>query len=231
MPLLEEGGATDLSAPPASPARTFASRVAIITAAATAITALIALAEDATLLFRIAKPLPAVALAVWTALLARSRAARVVAFGLVASAAGDALLDIKGAFIAGMAAFAVAHIAYIFALVREHRRLDPLVAIPFLLWGAGLFFYVRAGLGGPLVIPVAVYAVILSAMMWRAAARYSMNRTGIALIGLAGAVLFGFSDSIIALRLSGASFTGMSAVILTTYWIGQAGIAASFIVK
>lgn len=230
MPLLEESGATDLSAPPESPARAFASRVAIITAVATAITALIALAEDATLLFRIAKPLPAVALAVWTALLARSRAARVVVFGLVASAAGDALLDIKGAFIIGMAAFAVAHIAYIFALLRDHRRLDSLVAIPFLFWGVGLFLYIRAGLG-PLVIPVAIYAAILSAMMWRAAARYSMDRTGIALIGLVGAVLFGFSDSIIALRLSGASFTGMSFVILTTYWIGQAGIAASFAVK
>jgi uncharacterized membrane protein YhhN len=227
---VERDGTTDPlpTAPEAPPARAFASRAALITGVAAAGVALIARAEDAAILSRVAKPLPAVALAVWTALNARSRAARVVVYGLVASAAGDALLDVKATFIAGMAAFAAAHIAYIVAIERDRPRLQPIAALPFLMWGVVLFVCVRPGLG-PLAVPVAVYSVVICAMMWRAAARYLMDRKRSALIGLLGAVLFGISDSLIAVRLGGGSFTGMHIVILTTYWLGQAGIAASFV--
>lgn len=228
MPIGEERGATSLPAPDApSPARAFAGRAALIVGVASAVVALILLALGATLAFQIVKPFPVLALAAWTALHAKHPAARLIAYGLVASAAGDVLLEIKGAFIAGMVAFAAAHGAYIVAFVRDHRRLEPVALIPFLFWGVGLFFYIRPGLG-PLTIPVAAYAVVLCVMMWRAAARYSIDRSRIALIGLAGAVLFGFSDSLIAVRLGGSFFSWMPPTILITYWIGQVGIAASF---
>lgn len=227
MSVIEKSSATGLPSPPASPARAVAASAALITAVAAAVASLIALAVDATIPFSVAKPVPAVALAVWTALKGQSRAARWVVCGLLASAVGDALLEVEGAFIGGMAAFALGHIAYLVALVLDHRRLQPILAIPFGIWGVGLFLFVRAGLG-PLAVPVAVYSAILCAMMWRAAARFSMDRTRSALIGLIGAVLFGLSDSLIAVRLGGTTFPGMSFVVLITYWIGQAGIAASF---
>jgi uncharacterized membrane protein YhhN len=188
----------------------------------------VALAVDAVSITRILKPIPVIALAAWMTLSRPDRAARVVVFGLIVSAVGDVLMDVKGAFVPGMAAFAAAHIAYIVANVMGHRRLSPALALPFLAWGVGLVLYVRAGVGS-LALPVGVYAVILCSMMWRAAARYAEDRRKDTRTGLIGALFFGLSDSLIAIQLSGVDFPEMRVLIMVSYWAGQTGIAASFV--
>jgi alkenylglycerophosphocholine/alkenylglycerophosphoethanolamine hydrolase len=202
--------------------------------------AALALGEEG--LTRILKPFPVMALAVWAALSdgysasagsaasAASRARRAVVGGLVASAIGDALLDIHidGAFVAGMAAFAAAHLAFIAAMIIRHRSPSLGLTLPFAAWGVGLYLAIWSGLG-QLAIPVAVYSVVICAMMWRAAARHAADRSRATFIGLVGALLFGLSDSLLAVKLSGVVFPGIRVLVLASYWAGQAGIAASFV--
>jgi hypothetical protein len=66
-------------------------------------------------------------------------------------------------------------------------------------------------------------------MMWRAAARVGSLGTSAlpALLGLAGAVAFGTSDTLIAFDRFHAPMPGVRWPIMVLYWMGQWGIAAS----
>lgn len=127
-----------------------------------------------------------------------------------------------------MAAFALAHASYTLAFVKDAPALRLSLAIPFLLWGAGLLALLWEGLG-PLALPVVAYATILMAMIWRASARVggggAPTRSEWAAAG--GAILFGLSDSLIALDRFHAPVVAARPAILPLYWLGQWGIAAS----
>jgi uncharacterized membrane protein YhhN len=170
----------------------------------------------------VAKPIPVLCLAAWV-FRASASGARWIAAGLVLSAVGDVALEITGgpgAFLAGMLAFAAAHAAYIggFLAVSKAPRFGLL--LPFGVWGAGLFAFIHPGLGA-MAAPVAVYALLLAAMMWRATA--SGARTA-----ALGAVLFGLSDSLLAIDRFHAPVPGARWLIMALYWAGQWGIARSF---
>jgi uncharacterized membrane protein YhhN len=62
-------------------------------------------------------------------------------------------------------------------------------------------------------------------MMWRAAARWGDHPGATA--ALAGAVLFGLSDTLIAIDRFRVPLPGAPYAIILLYWAGQAGIAAS----
>jgi alkenylglycerophosphocholine/alkenylglycerophosphoethanolamine hydrolase len=179
------------------------------------------------LLCLVSKPVPALALA-WIAFRAGSDLRpRAIAGGLLLSALGDVLLELRGLFVAGLSAFLLAHLAYTAAFLSDERRLRLARALPFALWlgtGAALFW---SGVG-PLAVPVAVYMTAIGAMMWRAAARVDPDRTG-ALTGLAGAMLFGLSDTLLALDRFRAPIGGVRYAIILLYWAGQAGIALSVV--
>ena len=66
-------------------------------------------------------------------------------------------------------------------------------------------------------------------MMWRAAARVGSPGTPAlaAALGLAGAVAFGASDTLIAFNRFAAPIPGVRWPIMVLYWLGQSGIAAS----
>jgi uncharacterized membrane protein YhhN len=66
-------------------------------------------------------------------------------------------------------------------------------------------------------------------MMWRAAARVGNPGTSAlpALLGLAGAVAFGASDTLIAFDRFYTPMPGVRWPIMILYWMGQWGIAAS----
>jgi uncharacterized membrane protein YhhN len=66
-------------------------------------------------------------------------------------------------------------------------------------------------------------------MMWRAAARWGDHPGATA--ALLGAILFGLSDTLIAIDRFRAPIPGAPAfAIIVLYWAGQAGIAASALV-
>jgi uncharacterized membrane protein YhhN len=146
----------------------------------------------------VVKPVPVLALAAWATLRgSRQPLGRLTAAGLLLSAVGDVLLD-AGRFLPGLGAFLLAHVVYILAFISVERRPAVARALPFAAWGLVTFNLLRPGLG-TLALPVGAYVVVITIMMWRAAARVGSPRAGrAAWLGLAGAIAFGSSDTLIA---------------------------------
>lgn len=187
-----------------------------------------ALGAGAARLRLIVKPVPALALAMAVLSARRDSYARAIAAGLLLSAIGDVLLEFPGRFVAGLLAFLGAHVAYTIAFLGDERRLRLGRALPFAAWLLAAGSWVWPGLGA-MALPVVVYMLAIGTMMWRAAARVgggSTARPG-AWPALAGAILFGLSDTLIAIDRFRAPFPGASYAIILLYWAGQAGIAAS----
>lgn len=181
----------------------------------------VGLALDLHGLALVAKPIPVLCLAAWV-FSARASSARCIAAGLALSAVGDVALEITGGpnfFLAGMLAFALAHAAYVGGFLAVSKAPRFALLLPFGLWGMGLFTFIHPGLG-PMAAPVAVYALLLVAMMWRATATGARAAT-------LGALLFGLSDSLIAINRFHAPVPGARWLIMALYWAGQYGIARS----
>lgn len=175
----------------------------------------------------LAKPVPALALAAWVATAAGG--ARLVAAGLVFSALGDLLLEHPGGFLGGLGAFLAAHLLYTASFVRDAPRLHLGRLLPFALYAGAAWSVLGPGVPPALRAPVIAYTVAISAMMWRAAARVGTAGTpaGAAWLGLAGAVTFAASDTLIALDRFRSPIPGVRYPIITLYWLGQLGIAGS----
>jgi uncharacterized membrane protein YhhN len=186
------------------------------------------LATDAYLLRLVAKPWPVIALARWVSL-ARPRLGLVSA-ALYAGAVGDVLLELgEPTFMAGIVAFLVGHLLYVGGMLRDTRAPHLLRALPPLV----VFGVVVAFLGrqmGAGVIPFATYGLALSVLVWRAAARIGAPDVDrrLALVGTAGAASFMLSDCLIAVDRFLTDVPGARWVIIVTYWLGQAMLAASF---
>ncbi|MTB88330.1 lysoplasmalogenase [Aeromicrobium sp. zg-629] len=123
---------------------------------------------------------------------------RIIAAALFFCLLGDLFLEIDGFFIAGMAAFAIAHGCFVTFFVRH----GALASLRRRLWipaalavGAVLLLaWVWTGLESGLRVPVLVYALLLSTT---AATALSVDlRAGL------GALLFLFSDGLIAARIA-----------------------------
>ena len=197
-------------------------------AVAAAILYLAGLAVEAPALRLLSKPVPALALAALVLSGRRDGYAAALAGGLTLSALGDLLLEVPGHFVAGLATFLCAHVAYTAAFVREERRLRIARALPFALWLLGAFAWIRPGLG-EMTVPVVVYMLAIGTMMWRAAARLggAASDDAGARAALVGAILFGLSDTLIAIDRFRAPLPGAPYAIILLYWAGQAGIASS----
>lgn len=148
--------------------------------------------------------------------------------GLVFSLAGDVFLMLpRDRFVAGLVSFLLAHLFYIaaFAVVAGGEPALPALAL-FALYGAGLLGVLLPRVGS-LKVPVAIYAAVLSAMGWQAAAQWVAHDDLRTLLGLVGAVLFLLSDSILALDRFVRSFAAAEALLLATYYLAQWLIALS----
>lgn len=167
------------------------------------------------------KPLPLLCLAAWVAAGARTPSAWLVVAGLVVSLVADVLIE--SSFLAGLGTFLLAHVAYIAAFVARTGEPLLLLLLPFLAWGALVLARLWPGLG-PMRMPVIVYAVVICAMMWRAAATVGTPGGWTA---LAGAVLFAASDTLIAWDRFHRPIQGSRYPIMLLYWAGQLLIAMS----
>ena len=186
------------------------------------------LATDAYLLRLVAKPWPVIALARWVSL-TRPRLGLVSA-ALYAGAVGDVLLELgDGTFLIGVVAFLVGHLLYVGAMLGETRTAHFARALPPLVVFSIVVLLLAREIGTS-VVPLAVYGVALSALMWRAAARIGAPSVprNLALLGTAGAASFMLSDALIGFdRFLGGVPAGRW-LIIVTYWLAQAGLAASF---
>ena len=162
--------------------------------------------------------MPALLLALLIAIQARRGAVAAWAgAGLLASWAGDLLLSTPGetGFVAGLGAFMLAHVAYLVLFLRPlKRRGIPRLALIIVLWWAALLALLAPHLG-VLLVPVAIYGLILGAST---AAALGTNRiTG------AGGVLFLASDTLLAFKLFWPDFAVWQAdfLIMLGYIAGQ----------
>jgi alkenylglycerophosphocholine/alkenylglycerophosphoethanolamine hydrolase len=174
----------------------------------------------------LAKPLPVLCLLLWVLQEARGPYARFVALALAISLVADILIEVS--FLAGLATFLLAHVAYIVAFSTENLAWRPLQALPFLAWGVGVLVLLWPRLG-QMRTPVVAYVVVICAMMWRAAARIDGAPVSLFAdwLALGGAVVFAASDTLIALDRFQAPIRGVRFPIILLYWLGQWGIALS----
>ncbi len=185
----------------------------------------------ATLWALLAKPIPVLLLLVWVALAGDSALRWPLAGGLALSAVGDVLIQRPGGFLAGLAFFLAAHLAYTSGFWRASPKLHTARALPFLLFGSLMGYWITPGTAG-MAIPVGVYILAISAMMWRAAALNGAPRLEplVGRLATAGAILFAASDSLIAIHRFVAPIAWSDPPIMILYWLGQTGIAASAVV-
>jgi len=156
---------------------------------------------------------------------------------LALSAAGDAFLAQEGEtpFLAGLASFLAAHLAYVALFLSTGGGAAMLTAEPWrlalaLLAAAGAVVLLRRLLpaAGPAMrVPVAAYAAAILAMLWAAA-------TVPAPIILAGAALFVLSDSLLAigrflLPPDSPRQPATGAAVWVFYYLAQAAIALGFL--
>ena len=84
---------------------------------------------------------------------------------------------------------------------------------------------------GPVLAGIGIAAALLFSvgLAWRAAACVGSPRTPAlpALLGLAGALSFGASDTLLAVSRFAVPVPGARWPVMILYWLGQCGIAAS----
>lgn len=176
------------------------------------------------------KPLATLALvAIVLRTVGASRYRAWIAAGLVASLAGDILLMLpQGLFVAGLAAFLLAHLCYIRAFTVDGAglRAPLLPGIPVLVAAIAVLVYLWPSLG-PMRVPVSCYVATITIMSWQAVARWWVRRTPDAAFAAAGSLCFLASDASLAINRFVAPFAGATLVILGTYYAAQWGLTRS----
>ncbi len=148
---------------------------------------------------------------------------------LVLSLAGDVFLMLpKERFVEGLASFLLGHIAYVvgFGVAGLARNwvIAGLLLVPIVIVPVG-----HAVLGGArrhdakLVAPVAIYMAVISMMLVASLG----SKEPLAIVG---AILFAFSDSLIAWNRFVKPLRWASVAIMVTYHLGQAGLLISLAV-
>ena len=140
-------------------------------------------------------------------------------------------------FLVGLAAFLVAHMFYAisFSDVSDKNKAPIMrrkfwVAIPLVIYMVTLLYYLVPSISGnpltkPFLVPVIIYSGAIATMVAFALNRYSrVNDKSFALV-FGGALLFMFSDSIIAINKFLYPFESAGIFIMVLYIAGQYFIA------
>ena len=131
----------------------------------------------------------------------RSRYGRVMFLGLVLSWCGDAFLlgTTENLFLFGLAAFLLAHVAYIIAFTTRGINLKWVLAalIPVALASLGTMIWLTPWISAEMLIPVRVYTVVISLMVITA---FGARGNAAPILIPFGALLFYFSDMSVAIN-------------------------------
>jgi len=157
---------------------------------------------------------------------------RLVVAGLVFSLAGDVFLMLPGdRFVAGLAAFLVAHLCYLGAFTRGGGfTTSNATALPLAAAGVTLLALLWPTLG-PMRLPVLAYVAAILAMAWQALERSRLATHEGAGWAAVGAVLFVASDASLGIDRFLTPFPAAPAVVLGTYYFAQWMIATSVLVR
>ncbi|NND00273.1 MAG: lysoplasmalogenase [Gammaproteobacteria bacterium] len=150
-------------------------------------------------------------------------AATIIALGFCLL--GDLFLLNEDFFVYGLSAFLVAHALFIIIFFQlSDRRIYPPVLFVMMVIGGGIYLMLFPKLG-ELAIPVAFYTGFIMAMCWRGVSLWLARRDKSGRYLCIAAILFVFSDFIIAVNKFIGPFDLSNAVILTSYWSAIAIIA------
>lgn len=140
-------------------------------------------------------------------------------------------------FLVGLVGFLIAHVLYCFAFARVlHRNVPALlkrkvwVALPLVIYMAALLTVLVPAISSkaetkPFLVPVLVYSTVIACMVAYALNRYGrVNDQSFALV-FGGALLFMFSDSLIAIGKFVAPFDLARVAIMVLYITAQYLIA------
>jgi uncharacterized membrane protein YhhN len=155
--------------------------------------------------------------------------ARLVAAGVVLSVVGDAALlgAGNGAFMVGLGAFLLAHVAYVIAFMGAAVWSPHVLAVG-LVATVSTTFILRAiwkGSAG-LHAPTVAYGVTISAMVISASATLG-GHLAQAPLAAVGALLFYTSDACLALNRFRRPIPHVALATMGVYWLGQIGIAVA----
>jgi uncharacterized membrane protein YhhN len=148
--------------------------------------------------------------------------------GLVLSLVGDVLLMLPvDLFVAGLAAFLAAHVAYVVALwllgVSGAGLLVGIVVVVVGALVAGRRIVAGAAAADrALVAPVAAYLAVISAMV--------VSALGVgAFFAVTGALLFYVSDAVLGWTRFVSDFPRSRVVVMIAYHLGQAGLVLALV--
>lgn len=160
-----------------------------------------------------------------------SRGIRLLVLAQLLGFIGDTLLLFPGfkPFIGGMAAFLLGHLCYISLFGGQSwKRLRARTWIPALLVMGGIAggLIYAIGVEGDLLIPMCVYGMVLMLLIFSGLMGIFRCRGGAWLLVLTGALLFTFSDALIALEtFSEQPASWIPATIMATYLAAQSLLA------
>lgn len=150
-----------------------------------------------------------------------------ISAGLVFSILGDIFLMLPGDhFLPGVGSFLVTHILYIAAFSAGLNELFWEPALPIFSLAILVILNLSRYLG-EMRIPVNLYIMVISVMIWSAWSRW-MGAAGTgSLLAACGAVLFSFSDLVLILDRFKGKIKGAQAITLLSYYCAQLLIALS----
>jgi len=178
---------------------------------------IIAHSFDKHIITNIVKPIPLIILIILVN--RNSLYNKLIITGFVFSLLGDILLmETIDMFVFGLIGFLIAHVFYIIAFFKQSSRTELLSSIPFYIYGIIFYIFLYKSLR-EMAIPVAFYMLIITTMLWRSFVQ--RNSSIMTKWAWYGAVLFTFSDSMIAVSKFDEPFFLSSIFIMITYWGGQ----------
>jgi len=149
--------------------------------------------------------------------------------GLFFGMCADVLLGIW--FLVGVVVFALGHVMYLVAicLLEKLRRQDLWFVLPFIVISEYMvLFSPFLQLEDPAMkIMLVGYGLVISCMVGKAISNYFARRSLSRLLVLIGAVMFWFSDLVLAVDMFGAGFPLDDILCGFTYWPGQSILAYS----
>lgn len=125
-------------------------------------------------------------------------------------------------FICGLIAFLLAHVMYILVFIKNRKpsqKVLPIIVV-LLIYGSGLFYVLKDGLG-EMLIPVIAYMLVILTMATTAFLRKGNDSSQSYQLVFLGAVLFLISDSLLALNMFYKPIPLASISIMVTYALAQ----------
>ncbi|XP_004405090.1 PREDICTED: lysoplasmalogenase isoform X1 [Odobenus rosmarus divergens] len=130
---------------------------------------------------------------------------------LLCSAVGDACLIWPDAFLHGVAAFAAAHLLYLWAFGLTPLR--PGLLLPIALVSVPYSGILLLHLPTGMALALAAYSLVLASVLWRGLARGGSIRWGV--------LLFTFSDMVLAWDTFAQPLPHGRLLVMTTYYAAQ----------